>query len=87
MRWLWLVAFVLFAGCNPAVRCKASTECGGGVCSGGFCTDLSAQPAGDGGPAGRGDIGELVDQDGPDSGVAPDAGVTNDDAGTNGRGP
>lgn len=77
----WMLALVCLVGCNPAARCKTSTECGVGVCSGGFCTDLSAQQqqVGDGGDRG--------DQDGADSGVAPDAGVVDSDAGNNGRGP
>lgn len=79
MKWLWMLALVFVVGCNPAARCKVSSECGAGVCSGGFCADLSTIVAGDG--------GERSDQDGDDAGVATDGGVVDYDAGDNGRGP
>lgn len=75
-----MLAFVvLVAGCNPAPRCKVTSECGQGVCTGGFCADLSGIAAGDG--------GEAEDRDPTDAGEAIDAGVVDYDAGDNGRGP
>jgi hypothetical protein len=75
---LFLAASLL--GCNPAARCKSTSECGAGVCTGGFCSDVSTfTPSGDG--------GEAEDLDSADAGQADDAGVVDYDAGTNGRGP
>lgn len=81
----WLTILVLAAGligCNPAARCKASVECGAGVCTGGFCSDLSGISGGDGGPPDRSDSDAAND-----AGQVPDAGVVDYDAGNNGRGP
>jgi hypothetical protein len=88
---------LLFAGlvvsltvaCNPAARCRTSNDCGGGVCSGGFCTDLPSPPTSAGGGSAPTDAGsnrlEANDFDDADAGVAdgglrPDAGQE-----TNGR--
>lgn len=80
MKWLSMLGLALFViGCNPATRCKATSDCTAGVCSGGFCTDLSSISVGDG--------GERLDQDNPDAGSVPDAGALDLDAGDNGRGP
>ncbi|MBL8912598.1 MAG: hypothetical protein JNM17_18035 [Archangium sp.] len=82
---LRLVVFSVVLGvcavaCNPAVRCRDASDCGGrGVCSGGFCSEFPALSGADGGRE------EPVDQDGADSGFAEDAGVVDFDAGTNGR--
>lgn len=92
MRWLALLAMtVSLVGCNPAVRCKASSECGGGVCTGGFCADLSTAPvvqdAGEDAGVDAGEPPSHEDQDDPDAGSITDAGATDFDAGNNGRGP
>lgn len=80
MRWLLLLAPLVFlVACNPAARCKASSECGQGVCTGGFCADLSGIAPGGG--------GEAEDRDASDAGQLSDAGVVDFDAGDNGRGP
>lgn len=66
MKWLAMLgAAVVLTACNPAARCKVSADCSGaGVCSGGFCTDLTTVSQGSG-------AGETSDQDDPDAGLAP----------------
>ncbi len=78
MKWLSMLALVVLAvGCNPAARCRATSECGQGVCTGGFCADLSG--------IARSDSGEVEDRDSSDAGQAVDAGGVDYDAGSNGR--
>ncbi|MBL8922085.1 MAG: hypothetical protein JNJ54_24760 [Myxococcaceae bacterium] len=86
MRAVVLLIVGLALSCNPAPRCRTSGDCGGGVCSGGFCTDVTG-PVG-GGAVSTADGGnrlETTDLDDADASVA-DAGVRAD-AGqeTNGR--
>jgi hypothetical protein len=73
-----LALMMCTVGCNPAARCKSTSECGAGVCTGGFCSDLSGLARGDGGDA------EDLDSN-SDGGQVMDAGVVDYDAGTNGR--
>lgn len=70
---------LLALSCNPAARCRTSGDCGAGVCSGGFCTDLSATGAA-GGATSTADGGnrlEATDLDEPDAAVL-DAGTPAD---------
>jgi len=86
-----LVAVVVGAlACNPTARCKASADCGPGVCSGGFCTDVASElmtpDAGRGGASDGGEATRPIDADDPDAGVVTDAGSEPvADAGDNGR--